>query len=189
MSSSASPPSPGRNYRIEYKDDLPAATWSVLAASVAGTGQNSHRPGSRVRRVCRGGFIGRWSYKDRPRLTLSNLSVASWSVSPLNCMRMHFFSYLKLAIVLLAVLFGFGVAPVIAGSPCCDHRDTRYQSRRAVLPWLANARATRKWSACRRLLGWTRGAHLSLWPCRFARLERPRRHLELAPHHSRQRHG
>jgi hypothetical protein len=28
----------GRNYRIEYKDDLPGATWSVLAASVAGTG-------------------------------------------------------------------------------------------------------------------------------------------------------
>ena len=28
----------GKNYRLEYKDDLPAATWSTLAASVPGTG-------------------------------------------------------------------------------------------------------------------------------------------------------
>ena len=28
----------GRTYRIEYKNDLPAAAWSVLAANVAGTG-------------------------------------------------------------------------------------------------------------------------------------------------------
>ncbi len=28
----------GRTYRIEYKDDLPAATWTTLVASVSGTG-------------------------------------------------------------------------------------------------------------------------------------------------------
>ena len=28
----------GKTYRVEYKDDLPAATWTVLAAGVNGTG-------------------------------------------------------------------------------------------------------------------------------------------------------